>query len=133
MRTQQRTRNPLSTWVSRKFRWILKKGVTSPIWIISHQTTVSAQNSAGENEPNGVVVNYYLREQSVGDVAVQIFKGARLISEYVGSGEPSLNSIEWGMTERIARTPEEIARWDRRNRPGGEAASYSPTCFTSSQ
>ena len=93
-------------------------------WIIAHQTTVSAQNFAGENEPHGVVVNYYLRDGSAGEVVVEIFKGARLISEYTGSGEPGLNALEWGMTERILRTPEEIATWDRRNRFRAEDNEY---------
>lgn len=85
------------------------------LWILSEQTQVAAdyQNLRGENAPHGVVVNYYLKDKTRGDVKVQIYRGTWLINEYTGSGNPGLNSVEWYLTERIPRTEDEKLRWDR--------------------
>ena len=79
------------------------------LWVLSGQKQVAAnhQNYAGENAPKGSVVNYYLKNRVSSGVTVQIYLGSHLINEYKGSGEPGLNSVEWYLTERIARTDEE--------------------------
>ena len=84
------------------------------LWILSGQKQVAAalQNFHGENAPQGVVVNYYLREKASGNVKVQIYKNSALINEYDGPGEAGLNSVQWYLTRRIPRTEEEKEDWD---------------------
>ncbi len=91
------------------------------LWVLSGQKQVAAnhQNYSGENAPKGSVVNYYLKNRVPGGVTVQIYRGSHLVNEYKGSGDPGLNSVEWHLTERIARTDEEkesTAQWIERTR-----------------
>ena len=44
-------------------------------WVMPSQHAVSAQNFSGENEPYGVVINYYLGNVAAGDVSVRIYDG----------------------------------------------------------
>jgi hypothetical protein len=92
-------------------------------WVMTSQPSVSAQNFAGENEPHGVVVNYYLDEPSA-DVSVQVYDGEKLINELTGPGAAGLNRVEWGMTRREPRPEEERARWDRRQQYGDEDQEF---------
>jgi len=91
------------------------------LWILSGQKQVAAnhQNYAGENAPKGIVVNYYLKDKVRDGVTVQVYRGAHLINEFKGLGNPGLNSVEWYLTERIPRTEEEkkrAARWIERTK-----------------
>ena len=81
-------------------------------WVMPSQPAVSAQNFAGENEPHGVVINYYLGTEAA-DVRLRFFKGDQLIHEMEGPGEAGLNRVEWGMVRRQARSDEEKTEWDR--------------------
>ena len=87
-------------------------------WIVPSQRAVSAQNFAGENEPYGVVINYYLADAAAGDASIRIYDGTRLINELSGTAAAGLNRVIWPMTWRQPRSPEEIARWDRRRGRG---------------
>jgi hypothetical protein len=80
-------------------------------WVMTRQPAVSAQNFTGENEPHGVVINYYLGEAASG-ISIEVYDGDRLINELTGPGVVGLNRVEWGMTRREPRTEEERARWD---------------------
>jgi len=82
-------------------------------WIMSHQPATSAQNFAGENEPHGVVINYYLKDKVDDEVKIRVYHGTRIINEIIGPKSAGLNRVEWGMTRRKKRTEEEIARWER--------------------
>jgi len=82
-------------------------------WIMPHQPAVSAQNFAGENEPHGVVINYYMKQPVEGEITIKIFEGTRVINELKGSNKAGLNRVEWGMTKRKPRTKQEIARWEK--------------------
>jgi photosystem II stability/assembly factor-like uncharacterized protein len=84
-------------------------------WVMPSQKAVSAQNFSGENEPYGVVFNYYLKNMIPDGVTFQVYDGSILINELQGSGSAGLNSVVWGMTKRgRKRTAAEIARYDRR-------------------
>ena len=77
------------------------------------QTAVADQNFEGENEPHGVMLNYYLESDIPEGVTLSVYDGAILINEFAGPGNAGLNSVMWGMTRRgRQRTPEEVARWD---------------------
>ncbi len=83
-------------------------------WVVPHETTNGAQNFEGENEPKGIVVNYYLKESVRSNVTISIYRGSVVISELSGQGDAGLNSVEWPMTRRWKRTDEEIKRWEIR-------------------
>ena len=83
-------------------------------WVIPHETTNGNQNFEGENEPHGVVINYYLKEPVRNGVSVSIYRGAVLMNELSGPGVAGLNSVEWPMTRIWDRTEEEIVRWEER-------------------
>jgi photosystem II stability/assembly factor-like uncharacterized protein len=94
-------------------------------WVMPSQQAVSAQNFAGENEPHGVVVNYYLKDARPEGVTLQVYDGSVLINEFQGSGNVGFNSVVWGMTKRgRKRTAEEIARYDRRVAEGETEPFY---------
>jgi len=85
-------------------------------WIMPHQPATSAQNFAGENEPHGVVINYYLKQPARNEIKITVYDGTRVINEFTGPNNIGMNSIEWGMTWRKKRTKKEIARWERWNK-----------------
>jgi photosystem II stability/assembly factor-like uncharacterized protein len=67
----------------------------------------SSSNFAGQSEPTGIVINYYLKAKPKSDVKIQVLKGNLLIYEIRGSANPGLNSAVWNMTGRRERTVEE--------------------------
>ena len=93
-------------------------------WHMTHQAATSAQNFAGENEPAGVVVNYYLKENVTGEARIEVYDGTVLINVLTGSTEAGLNSVQWYMTKRKARSPEEVARFARRFARMGEEEDF---------
>ena len=60
----------------------------------------------------------------VGDVSIRIYDGTRLINELNGTGAAGLNQVIWPMTWRQPRSPEEIARWDRRRGRGSQDPQF---------
>ncbi len=94
-------------------------------WIMPNQTAVSAQNFDGENEPRGVVINYFLKNELPDGVKIEIYDGPNSINELRGTGYAGLNSIEWGMTKRgRARTEEELAEYDEQLATGEREPYY---------
>ena len=90
-----------------------------------NQTAVSAQNFDGENEPRGVVINYFLKNELPDGVKIEIYDGPNSINELRGTGYAGLNSIEWGMTKRgRARTEEELAEYDEQLATGEREPYY---------
>ncbi|MFQ5743610.1 MAG: hypothetical protein ACE5HV_08475 [Acidobacteriota bacterium] len=81
-------------------------------WIANDRRGVSSQNSAGESEPNGVVINYYLSAAAGSEPKISIFSGARLINELTGPKEAGLNSALWDGTQRRPRTEEERKQYE---------------------
>ena len=84
-------------------------------WIIPRENVVSSHNFAGENEPYGLMVNYYLSENISSDVLITVYQGKRLIRELHGPGKAGLNSVEWRMNTIRERTDEEKERWEGNN------------------
>lgn len=82
-------------------------------WIMPSQRATSAQNFAGEIEPQGVVVNYYLR-QAADEVKIEIYQGTVKINEITATGNAGLNSAQWHMTKRRQRTPEEVEEAEKK-------------------
>ncbi len=94
-------------------------------WIMPSQTTVSAQNFEGENEPNGAMINYYLKNDIASGVNISVYDGPILINEFEGSGDAGINSVMWGMTKRgRKKSAEEVADWDYEMKYGDEEPYY---------
>ncbi len=93
-------------------------------WIMPSQNAVSAQNFEGESEPNGPMINYYLKNAIRGGVKIAVYDGSILFNELEGPGNAGLNSVMWGMTKRgRKKSAEEVARWDEQVQYG-EAEPY---------
>ena len=93
-------------------------------WVMPSQPAVSAQNFEGENQPHGVVVNYYSKGERPDGVSIRIYDGTRLINEIKGSGAAGLNSVEWGMTKRRERTSKEIERWEEWDKESADEEEF---------
>ena len=94
-------------------------------WIMPSQKAVADQNFEGENEPPGVMINYYLKKEIPGGVIVSVYDGQILLNELDGTGNRGLNSVMWGMTKRgRKRTLEEVAKWDKEVATGEREPFY---------
>jgi len=82
-------------------------------WVIPREIMVSSQNFSGENEPYGLMINYYLKEHVNNDVSIAVYRKGRLIAEMSGPGTRGLNSVEWRMNTWRERTEEEKEQWKR--------------------
>jgi len=80
-------------------------------WKIISQHTRSAQNFAGENEPRGVIINYYLKNKVKGEVKITVFDGAKVLQELNGPNNSGLNRVIWPFTWKKERTAEEKKRF----------------------
>jgi photosystem II stability/assembly factor-like uncharacterized protein len=70
------------------------------------------------NEPNAVIINYYLREKAANPVKIKVSDSdGQTLAEITGKGEPGLNSVEWGM--RGQRPGQGGARGEGFGRGGG--------------
>ncbi len=76
-------------------------------WETQDRRNSSSSNFAGESEPAGMVISYYLKQKPAGEVKVQVLKGNFLVNEIKGTAEVGLNSVVWNMNGRRERTPEE--------------------------
>ena len=76
-------------------------------WTGFDRANSSSLNFAGQSEPTGIVVNYYLKAKAKSDVKIRVLKGNMVLNEINGSGNPGLNSAVWNMTGRRERTAEE--------------------------
>lgn len=76
-------------------------------WAGFFRQNASSSNYAGQSEPAGLVVNYYLKDKPKDGVNVQVLRGRLLIQEIKGPSAAGLNSVVWNMTGRRARTAAE--------------------------
>jgi hypothetical protein len=76
-------------------------------WKSTPENNSSSSNFAGESEPSGVQVLYFLKD-SVKEVLTQFYDGERLVYEMKTAGGPGINQITWNFQERVrALTAEE--------------------------
>jgi hypothetical protein len=66
-------------------------------WIVRRQGVTASTNFDGESEPNGVMINYYLKSPVQGDVQVKVMKGTYVIAETKGSNVAGINKVLWNM------------------------------------
>lgn len=93
--------------IESKIRWISPPGNAS-----------SRQNFRGQSEPNGVVINYFLKNDAE-DVTIRVYQGTRLINEIEADTTAGLNSALWNMQGKRPRTPQEKEAMQRRGSRGG--------------
>jgi photosystem II stability/assembly factor-like uncharacterized protein len=101
-------------------------------WTGFDRSNSSSSNFAGQSEPSGIVINYYLKSKPKGEVNIQIFKGRMLLNEVKGPADPGLNSAFWNMTGRRERTADEkkamqeqLRRRQERGSGGGMDINYA--------
>lgn len=101
-------------------------------WVGFDRANSSSLNFAGQSEPAGIVINYYLKAKPKDDIKIQVFKGNLLLNEIRGTANPGLNSAVWNMTGRRERTPEEkkamqeqARRMQERGYGGGMDINYA--------
>ncbi|MDD8024986.1 MAG: hypothetical protein PHI34_00625 [Acidobacteriota bacterium] len=85
----------------------------------------SGVNLAGVSEPAGMVIRYYLKAKPVGEVIVQILKGASVVSEIKGTANAGLNAVTWNMRRDLSAAEKKAAA-ARRNRFGGGGGPAAP-------
>jgi hypothetical protein len=76
-------------------------------WVKSRSPHSSSTNFDGPSEPNGIVINYYLKSKVEGGIKVSIYSGSKLINELEAKNEPGIQNLVWDMTVRRKRTEEE--------------------------
>jgi len=76
-------------------------------WVVPGRMNSSSSNFAGESEPNGVVIYYYLKNKVEGDVKVTVYKGNMEIDVINGSSSAGLHNVVWNMSQRRKRSKEE--------------------------
>jgi len=64
-------------------------------WISNNRASSSSANFAGESEPNGSMIYFYLKEKAEGDVKVSIYQGNMLISAYKKAHTPGIHKVIW--------------------------------------
>jgi hypothetical protein len=72
--------------VESKVKWVVRRGGVS-----------ASTNFNGESEPNGVMINYYLKAAAAGDVTVKIMQGSRVVAETKGPNAAGMNQVLWNM------------------------------------
>ena len=76
-------------------------------WVNNRNPHSSSSNYSGQSEPNGIVVNYYLKAKADGGVKLTVLKGDKVVNEVTAPNEPGIQSVVWDMTQRRPRTEEE--------------------------
>ena len=89
-------------------------------------------NFNGPSEPNGMVVNYYLKAPASGDVTVQVMQGARVVAEGKGPNAAGLNQVMWNMRWTPITLAQQPAQGGGRGggAGGGRGGQQAPTIST---
>jgi len=68
-------------------------------WVTPPTGTSASNNFNGQSEPNGIVINYYLRNTVQDTITVQVLKGARIVAETKNAIRTAgINQVIWNMT-----------------------------------
>ena len=76
-------------------------------WVNNRNSHSSSTNFDGPSEPNGIVINYYLKARVEGEIKLSVYSGSKLINELKASNEPGIQKVVWDMSVRRKRTEEE--------------------------
>ncbi|MCX6549678.1 MAG: hypothetical protein NTY02_01500, partial [Acidobacteria bacterium] len=94
-------------------------------WVVRRENESATTNFNGQSEPNGIVINYYLKAAAQGDVTVKIMQGSRVVAETKGPNAAGLNQVLWNMRATPVTIPgqAEAPQTGRGRRGGGESTS----------
>ena len=68
-------------------------------WVTPPEGESASINYNGQSEPNGVVINYYLRSAVQDTITVRVLKGARVVAETKNAIRTAgINQVIWNMT-----------------------------------
>jgi hypothetical protein len=97
-------------------------------WVTRLENETATLNYNGESEPNGMVINYYLKSAAQGDVVVRVLDGTGVIAETKGPNEPGINRVLWNMRVSPMTLVKEPATQQRGF--GGRGAGAAPAIPT---
>ena len=67
-------------------------------WVTRLENVSATTNFRGPSDPNGLIINYYLKTPASGDVTVQVMKGARVVAENKKAPNAAgVNKIVWNL------------------------------------
>jgi hypothetical protein len=95
-------------------------------WIGQDSRVSGSSNFAGESEPSGLAITYLLKAKPKETPKVRIYAGTLLLQELSGTANVGLNTVQWNMTGRRERTPEEAkaAPQPARRFRGGDPTAF---------
>jgi hypothetical protein len=99
--------------VEPKVKWVTR---------IPFESASPSANFSAPSEPNGVVINYFLKAPAAGDVLVQVLDGTRVIAETKGPNAAGLNQVLWNKAWTPMTLVEAPAGGGRGGRGGGGGA-----------
>jgi len=74
-------------------------------WVTRRERVTASTNIDAPSEPNGIVVNYFQKAPSAGDVTVQVIQGSRVVAEGKGPNVAGLNRVLWNMRTTAVLAP----------------------------
>ena len=66
-------------------------------WVVRRPTVTAFTNINAPSEPNGIMINYYLKGAVQGDVQVKVMRGSYVVAETKGTNKPGINQVLWNM------------------------------------
>ena len=87
-------------------------------------------NINAPSEPNGMVVNYYLKAPVPGDVVVKVMQGSFVVAETKGPNAAGINQVMWNMRwTPVTLVPQPAAAG--RGGAGGRFGQQAPSAIPS--
>ncbi len=74
-------------------------------WIVRRPNVAAATNFNAPSEPNGILINYYLKAGAQGDVTVRVLQGTRVVAETKGPNAAGINQVVWNMQNAAVLAP----------------------------
>ncbi|HSP89405.1 MAG TPA: hypothetical protein VLN08_00775 [Vicinamibacterales bacterium] len=100
-------------------------------WIVRRPNVSAFTNFNGESEPNGVLINYFLKSPAPGDVMVKIMQGSRVVAETKGPNAAGMNQVLWNMRATPVTIPGQAApqATGRGGMGGGFGGQQAPAAY----
>ncbi len=90
-------------------------------WIVRRPNVSASTNFDGQSEPAGVMINYYQKAPSAGDITVKVLQGTRVVAETKGPNLAGINQLVWNMTVTPITIPgQAVATGGGRGGRGGQ-------------
>ena len=79
-------------------------------WTVRRANVSASTNFNGESEPNGMLINYYLKAAASGDVTVRVMQGSVVVAETKGPNGAGVNQVLWNMRKTAVLIPGQFAQ-----------------------